>query len=111
MDCVDSRGYDEYLQQSGLTGDHVREALVLASKVAGAEGMVAELCWSDDPNYVTGYVGSPVYGYRRIPVMKERGNGVGGRIFFVRPGTDVAKLINYLEEQVVLIKPQEALTC
>ena len=43
--------------------------------------------------------------------MKERGNGVGGRIFFVRPNTDVAKLINYLEEQVVLIKPQEALTC
>ena len=111
MDCVDSRGYDEYLQQTGLTGDHVREALVLASKVAGAEGMVAELCWSDDPNYVTGYVASPLYGYRRIPVMKERGNGVGGRIFFVRPGTDVAKLINYLEEQVVLIKPQEALTC
>ncbi len=111
MDCVDSRGYDDYLQQSGLVGDHVREALVLASKVAGAEGMVAELCWSDDPNYVTGYVASPVYGYRRIPVMKERGNGVGGRIFFVRPNTDVAKLINYLEEQVVLIKPQEALTC
>ena len=111
MDCVDSRGYDEYLQQTGLTGDHVREALVLASKVAGAKGMVAELCWSDDPNYVTGYVASPVCGYRRIPVMKERGNGVGGRIFFVRSGTDVAKLINYLEEQVVLIKPQEALTC
>ena len=111
MDCVDSRGYDEYLQQSGLTGDHVREALVLASKVAGAKDMVAELCWSDDPNYVTGYVASPVYGYRRIPVIKERGNGVGGRIFFVRPNTDVAKLINYLEEQVVLIKPQETLTC
>ena len=111
MDCVDSHGYDEYLQQCGLTGDHVREALVLASKVAGAEGMVAELCWSDDPNYVTGYVASPLYGYRRIPVMKERGNGIGGRIFFVRPGTDIGKLINYLEEQVVLIKPQEALTC
>ena len=111
MDCVNSRGYDEYLQQRGLTGDHVREALVLASKVAGAEGMVAELCWSDDPYYVTGYVASPLFGYRRIPVMKERGNGVGGRVFFVQPGTDMKKLINYLEEQVVLIKPREALTC
>lgn len=111
MDCVDSRGYDEYLQRCGLTGDHVREALVLASKVAGADGMVAELCWSDDPYYVTGYVASPLYGYRRIPVMKERGNGVGGRIFFVRPSTDLKKLINYLEEQVVMIRPREELTC
>lgn len=111
MDCVNSRGYDEYLQQCGLTGDHVREALVLASKVAGAEGMVAELCWSDDPNYVTGYVASPLYGYRRIPVMKESGNGVGGRIFFVRPGTDLHKLIDYLEEQVVMIKPEGEQTC
>ena len=111
MDCVNSRGYDEYMQQRGLTGDHVREALVLASKVAGAEGMVAELCWSDDPYYVTGYVASPLYGYRRIPVMKERGNGVGGRIFFVRPGTDMQKLINYMEEQVVMIKPEGVPEC
>lgn len=111
MDCVNSRGYDEYLQQRGLTGDHVREALVLASKVAGADGMVAELCWSDDPYYVTGYVASPLYGYRRIPVMKERGNGVGGRVFFVRPGTDVKKLIDYLEDQVVMIKPGQAQIC
>lgn len=111
MDCVNSRGYDEYLNKRGLTGDHVREALVLASKVAGADGMVAELCWSDDPYYVTGYVASPLYGYRRIPVMKERGSGIGGRVFFVRPQTDLSKLINYLEEQVVMIKPGEALTC
>ena len=111
MDCVNSRGYDEYMQARGLTGDHVREALVLASKVAGAEGMVAELCWSDDPYYVTGYVASPLYGYRRIPVMKERGSGIGGRVFFVRPGTDMQKLINYLEEQVVMIQTGEALTC
>ena len=111
MDCVNSRGYDEYMQARGLTGDHVREALVLASKVAGAEGMVAELCWSDDPYYVTGYVASPLYGYRRIPVMKERGSGIGGRVFFVRPGTDMKELINYLEEQVVMIQTGEALTC
>ncbi len=33
-----------------MAGEHVRETLVLASKVASAAGTVAELCWSDDPD-------------------------------------------------------------
>ena len=39
------------------------------------------------------------------------GSGIGGRVFFVRPGTDMKELINYLEEQVVMIQTVEALTC
>lgn len=35
-----------------MAGEHAREALVLASKVASAAGTVAELCWSDDPDDV-----------------------------------------------------------
>lgn len=111
MDSADSQAYEAFLRKRGLSGDHVREALVLASKVAGAEGMVAELCWSDDPYYVTGYVASPVYGYRRIPVMKENGCGIGGRVFFVRPGTDMDKLKYYMEEQVVMIQAEEENKC
>ena len=91
----------------GERGDHVREALVLASKVASAVGVVAELCWSDDPEYVTGYVASAKYGYKRIPVLKEYGNPIGGRVFFVEQGTDVQKLITYLQDQVVLIRPED----
>ena len=34
----------------------MREALVLASKVQSAEGIVGELCWSDDPDDTIGYV-------------------------------------------------------
>ena len=35
---------------------HFNEALVLATKVANAPGIVGELCISDDPNYTIGYV-------------------------------------------------------
>lgn len=104
MDCEDLEAYTEALRQRGMKGDHAREALVLASKVASAPGMVAELCWSDDPGYVTGYVGSPKNGYCRIPVMKEKGDPLGGRVFFVRPGTDVDALDDYLQNQVVLVR-------
>lgn len=106
MDCDNAARYESSLQARGLVGEHVREALILASKVASAEDVVAELCWSDDPNYVTGYVASEQGGYKRIPVMKEMGNPVGGRVFFVRSGTDIAGLQAYLENQVVLIRPE-----
>ena len=107
MDCDNSERYEARLLEKGLLGDHVREALVLASKVASAVGVVAELCWSDDPEYVTGYVASAKYGYKRIPVMKEYGSPIGGRVFFVEQGTDVQKLITYLQDQVVLIRPED----
>lgn len=58
MDCEDTALYEARMAEKGLGGDHPREALVLASKVAYGPGTVAELCWSDDPDYVTGYVGS-----------------------------------------------------
>jgi 6-carboxyhexanoate--CoA ligase len=103
MDCAGASEYEEKLAKHGLTGEHVREALVLASKVASAPGMVAELCWSDDPDYVTGYVASATDGYMRIPIMKEMGSNVGGRIFFVKHGCDVTALCEYLQEQLVLI--------
>ena len=48
----------------------MREALVLASKVQSAEGIVGELCWSDDPDYTVGYVACNGI-YHRIPNMKN----------------------------------------
>ncbi len=104
MDAADSAGYDQLMAARGLGGDHPREALVLASKVAAAPGAVAELCWSDDPQYVTGYVGSPRYGYGRIPVLKEKGDPVGGRVFFVRPGTDMVAYVRYMQDETVLVE-------
>jgi 6-carboxyhexanoate--CoA ligase len=36
----------------------VKEAPVLATKVSAHPATIAELCWSDDPEYITGYVTS-----------------------------------------------------
>lgn len=104
MDCEDTALYDEIMGKKGLGGDHPREALVLASKVAYSPGTVAELCWSDDPDYVTGYVGSRKFGYGRITVMKDKGDPVGGRVFFVKPGTDMDAYDDYMQNQTVLVR-------
>lgn len=103
MDIADAAGYEKDLEGRGLAGDHPREAMVLASKVAYGPGTVAELCWSDDPEYVVGYVGSKAFGYGRITVMKDIGDPIGGRVFFVAPGTDVAAYKEYMENRVVLV--------
>jgi len=88
----------------GLDNLHVREALVLAAKVLAAPGIVAELCWSDDPDYTAGYVAAPALGYVRFPHLKPLGEERGGRAFFVRSdGLDLAALIEHLERSVLLI--------
>lgn len=88
----------------GLAGSHFREAAALATKVAGAPGIVAELCISDDPSYVTGYVASPRGGYVRITPMKPSGDPMGGRAFFVDPARyDLDTFIRYMRETPVLV--------
>lgn len=102
MDIADDQDYHQRLSDRGLTNIHIREALVLASKVAAAPQVAAELCWSDDPEYTAGYVASSA-GYCRFTQLKNYGSPVGGRIFFLRPGTDLAAVIDYLGYQPVLV--------
>ena len=84
--------------------NHFAEAVVLATKVVHAPHIVAEICVSDDPDYVTGYVAAPSLGYRRITKLKEAGSPDGGRIFLYRgPRDGVAETIRYLEKQCVLV--------
>lgn len=83
--------------------EHMREALVLASKVQSADGIVGELCWSDDPDYTVGYVACNGV-YHRIPNMKELGSNIGGRVFFVRSDIDSESVIEYLESASVLVQ-------
>jgi 6-carboxyhexanoate--CoA ligase len=100
----------EGLAPLGLDNPHVREALVLAAKVLSAPGIVAELCWSDDPDYTAGYVTSPRHGYVRFPHLKPPGEERGGRAFFLRnEGLDIEKVIDYLEHAVFLIDEVGAL--
>lgn len=99
-----ARRLREGLAALGLDNPHVREALVLAAKVLATPGIVAELCWSDDPDYTAGYVASPAHGYVRFPHLKPLGEERGGRAFFVRSeGLDLAAVIDHLERSVLLI--------
>ncbi len=90
------------LTDMGLNNPRVIEAWTLASKVALYPQVVAALCWSDDPDYITGYVASAQNGNQRVIRLKEAGSEIGGRIFFVRPGGDLNDLISHLQYEPVL---------
>lgn len=99
--------YMDALHSSEVDGckNHFNEAIVLATKVANAPGMVAEFCVSDDPNYVTGYVASKELGYVRIMKMKEMGDENGGRIFlFDSRKARAEECIEYLQKKKVLVE-------
>ena len=98
--------YMDALHSSEVDGckNHFNEAIVLATKVANAPGMVAEFCVSDDPNYVTGYVASKELGYVRIMKMKKMGDENGGRIFlFDSRKASAEECIEYLQKKKVLV--------
>lgn len=92
----------EQAQPHGIANERIQEALALASKVARTPGTVAELCWSDDPGYVAGYVASEIHGYVRVPVLKEPGSPLGGRVYFVRGVHDAAAYEAALQAPVLL---------
>ena len=81
-------------RQSACEGkNHFNEALVLATKVVSHPNIVAELCISDDPDYVTGYIAS---------------SPNGGRIFLFRGGEEEREdCIRYLQQQKVLVHMPE----
>jgi len=77
---------------------------VLATKVSETPGLIAELCISDDPSYVTGYVASARTGYQRITPVKTDGDSAGGRVWFVdSKGLDLDGLIEYVRNVPVLV--------
>ncbi len=100
-----ARELDRELTRLGLDRRRVREALVLAAKVMATPGIVAELCWSDDPDYTAGYVAAPGLGYLRLPHLKPAGEGRGGRAFFLRCSiADLAAVVTHLQLTPVLFE-------
>lgn len=89
------------LQAAGLGHFRTYEALAVATKVIWA-GALAELCWSDDPEYVAGYVATPREGYARFPRFKPAG-ATGGRVFFVEESASVSGLVARLQQECLLI--------
>ena len=102
----DHRGdVERRLTSFGLVHHRVLEALVLSAKVLQAPGIVAELCWSDDPDYVAGYIASPHGGYQRITQLKPAGDPRGGRVLLVDGQIwRQAEFIHYLEKTPVLLQ-------
>ncbi len=94
---------DRKLIKLNINTTRVKEALILASKVAHHKDIIAELCVSDDPDYTTGYMASKEFGYLRIPNIKNYGDMSGGRVFFIKEDTDIPELINYLEKTPAII--------
>ena len=101
FDWMDRDKVRKRLLERGFT-ERTLDALALATKNVYC-GVEAEVCWSDDPDYITGYVASPKFGYIRITPLKEKGNPFGGRIYFVRKN-EVEKVIECLRKRAVLIK-------
>ncbi len=93
----------EYLAQGGAFHPRVLEALILASKTAAVEGVIAELCVSDDPAYTTGYVASRDLGYVRILNLKGLGDPRGGRAIFVNGAVPPSEVIEVLERTPYLV--------
>ncbi len=106
MDVADQAALSAWLDRQALNQLHVREAVVLAAKVASTTGIIAELCWSDDPEYTAGYVACST-GYTRLSPLKPYGSPQGGRVFFVQPGSRLVEIIRYLEQQPVLAEVPE----
>jgi 6-carboxyhexanoate--CoA ligase len=91
------------LARRGINTAAVREALVLASKVASCSPVLAELCASDDLGYTTGYLASRKLGYLRIPNIKKTGSPKGGRAFLIKNGSNIKGVIDYLENTAVIV--------
>lgn len=85
--------------------NHYEEAIVLATKVMNCPGIIGEICISDDPDYVTGYVASKMHGYRRITKIKEPGSDNGGRIFlFDHELASATEAIEFLQKRRVIVR-------
>jgi len=91
------------LRKLKIATTSVKEALIIASKVAALDETIAELCISDDPDYTTGYIASKKIGYLRIPHIKRYGSKKGGRVFFVKEDPDMKSIIDFLEKKPVII--------
>lgn len=98
----------ESLTRAGLGHFRTYEALAVATKVIWS-GVTAELCWSDDAEYVAGYVATARDGYVRFPMFKPSG-ATGGRVFFLRDRAQAPTLIRRLQQECLLIDSLPAIS-
>jgi len=105
VDYKNRKKIKEKIIKKGFT-ERTLDALALSTKNLIYPDIVAEYCISDEPDYLTGYVATKKYYFRLTP-LKEKGNLFGGRIYFIKNNTDLAKLYEYLKKTPVLIEDIE----
>jgi 6-carboxyhexanoate--CoA ligase len=104
IDKISEKKLARRLSRLHLNNPTVKEALILASKVASCKDILAEVCFSDDPDYTTGYLASRSLGYLRVTNVKRRGEMHGGRVFFVNENSSTDGIIDWLEKKPVIIE-------
>jgi len=102
VDFENREKVEKKLLEEGYTARTV-DALALATKNLLYEDILAEFCISDDSDYTTGYIAVKDR-YIRFSPLKPEGLDKGGRVYFVKKGTDIKKLYHYLQSIPVLIK-------
>ncbi|WP_457642942.1 6-carboxyhexanoate--CoA ligase [Persephonella sp.] len=102
VDFVDRSQVEEKIKKAGYT-ERTVDALAITTKNLYYPDIIAEYCISDEPDYIIGYLSVKNTYYRMTP-LKKKGNPKGGRIYFVKNGTDIKKLQEYLENRTVLIE-------
>ncbi|MBT3268607.1 6-carboxyhexanoate--CoA ligase [Candidatus Poribacteria bacterium] len=107
---VDMQPEDRARVRALAASERFVDALILASKVASLGCVIADLGWSDDPEYTPGYVASAARGYERFTHLKDTGSPFGGRVYFVDAATfDAAADVARLEAQPTVIALSEGL--
>jgi len=102
VDWEDRTLAKERLLSSGYKiTDRALDALALVSKNIKC-GVIAEVCWSDDADYTTGYVVTNKT-YHRINPMKRIGDPFGGRAYFIK-ASKLKDIVECLRNKTFLIK-------
>ncbi len=91
-DILSSKGYK-------IT-ERTLDALALVAKNINC-GVLAEVCWSDDRYYTTGYVVINRI-YHRINPLKELGDPFGGRAYFIK-SENLKDIVDCLRNKAFLV--------
>ncbi|MHB8421748.1 MAG: 6-carboxyhexanoate--CoA ligase [Leptospirales bacterium] len=94
------------------TGRRFIEALQISSKVLSHPETVFEICFSDNPEYTTGYLSVRGIGYIRLPYAKLSGISSGGRIIGLRKTfkqSAVPEIVHYLTQVPILFTKRNPL--
>lgn len=107
IDSAYTRGiratYMDYENSETSYKNQFKEAIVLATKVAHAPGIIGEICISDDPECTTGYFASKSLGYIRIYNIKKFGDCNGGRVFIHNEECRLEETVNFIQNEKVIV--------